>query len=293
MEAVGNMSLNDLLEFSVPKEFPKPTAATARNDRERFIRAKYEDELFKSGVSSSTRQQASSTSSDLDTASAAASPAHQTHGMVEYVGILNIELVAGSDLAVMNIRESSDPYVTFHLGEQSISSKHVDKSVNPVWKERLMLSWDGTSPLVANLFDYNTISADRPMGSLVVDAKTLQSLYSVPELDGSYQVMMPREWAKNFGEHMVAGAEGVSKGVYRGITGVWKDPIKGAKENGFEGFAKGVGIGVAGIVYRPIKGLGTMVKQTVLSVGGKKRRSECEDLVEAGQLHLKLSLQTF
>lgn len=292
MEAVGNVLLNESLEFSVPKEFPKPTAATARTDRERFIRAKYEDELFKADATN-TRQQALSTSSvsDQDT-SAAASPA-QTHGMVEYVGILNIELVEGSSLAAMNIRESSDPYVTFHLGEQSISSKHVDKSVNPVWKELLMLSWDGSSPLVVNLFDYNTISADRPMGSLVIDAKTLESLYSVPELDGSYQVMMPKEWATNFGEHMVAGAEGVSKGVYRGITGVWKDPIKGAKQNGFEGFAKGVGTGVAGIVYRPIKGLGTMVKQTVLSVGGKKRSSECEDLVEAGQLHIKLSLQTF
>jgi stromal membrane-associated protein len=105
---------------------------------------------------------------------------------------------------------------------------------------------------------------------------------------------MSREWASNFGEHLGAGAEGVTRGFYRGITGVWKDPIKGAKEKGLEGFAKGVGKGVAGVFYRPIKGIGTMVKHTGLSVGvGKPRDDEEEELVPAGKVHLTLTLQRF
>lgn len=315
VESVGNVALNELMEFSVPHEFPKPNADSVRAERERYIRAKYEDALFKASPSRKKQQAVSSSSSPSISHPAAlghhhhrtgtptATTAHQTHGMVEYIGVLVIELIEGAHLAGMDINGKSDPYVTFHLGEQSITSERVSNSVNPHWGQTLMLSWDGAAPLVVELFDYNKITHDRAMGRIVVDKETLAPLTVEPktsndkpqELDAWFQVMMPREWATNFGEHMVAAGEGLSKGVYKGITGVWKDPIKGAKESGIEGFALGVGKGVAGIVYRPIRGFGSMVKQTALSVGvGKKHRSsDCEELVEAGALHLKLSLQRF
>lgn len=315
VESVGNVALNELMEFSVPHEFPKPNADSVRAEREWYIRAKYEDALFK--VSSGRKKQqavcSSSPSSSHPAAlgqhhhhhqpTASAAQTHQNHGMVEYIGVLMIELVEGAHLAGMDINGKSDPYVTFHLGEQSITSERVSNSVNPHWDQTLLLSWDGAAPLVVELFDYNKITHDRPMGRIVVDYETLAPLLVEPKssdekpqtLDAWFQVMMPREWATNFGEHMVAAGEGLSKGVYKGITGVWKDPIKGAKENGIEGFALGVGKGVAGIVYRPTRGFGSMVKQTALSVGvGKKHRSsDCEELVVAGALHLKLSLQRF
>lgn len=299
VEAVGNDALNELMEFSVPSEFLKPHADSARGERERYIRAKYEAERFKANP---TRKKQYAVSSSASTAavspSSSSSALAATHGMVEYIGVLVIELVEGAQLAAMDINGKSDPYVTFHLGEQAITSARVDNSVNPQWRQALMLSWDGLAPLVVEVFDYNKISADRLMGRVVVETETLAPLAAgesdAAPLDAWFPLVMPREWATNFGEHMVAGAEGLSKGIYKGITGVWKDPIKGAKENGFEGFAKGVGKGVAGVVYRPIRGLGSMVKQTALSVGaGKKHRAASEELVEAGSLHLKLSLQRF
>jgi stromal membrane-associated protein len=229
---------------------------------------------------------------------------------VEYTGVVVIDLKEAKELAGMNISGKSDPYVTFRLGEQSISSKRVDNSVTPRWNQQLMLSWDGTSPLEVELYDYNKVNADRPMGAFVISAQTLASLPDAADSDGPYEAwypaVMPRDWATNFSEHMVAGAEGVTKGIFRGITGVFKDPIKGARENGLEGFAKGVGTGVAGVVYRPIKGLGTMAKHSALSVGiGRKHRTNSgasedgntspdgRDFVAAGSVRLALSLQKF
>jgi hypothetical protein len=361
VETTGNDTLNDAMEFCVPTAYAKPHSESARADRERFIRAKYEHELFKASAGKTKTQAVTSSSSSSSSSSGHAhSPVRDDHtptserkkssllssfgelvghtrksltslrspspassaspttvppaaaaaaGMVEYVGVLVIELVQGMELAGMDINGKSDPYVVFRLGEQTITSKRVDNDVNPQWRETLMLSWDGASPLVADVFDYNTISNDRPMGSVLIDAETLAPLLASPssahsrqqqgdardEIDAVFPLLMPRIWARNFGEHMVAGAEGITKGIYRGITGVWKDPIKGAKENGVEGFAKGVGIGVAGVVYRPIKGLGTMVKETARSVGVSRKRSVDgdDDLVEAGCLHLKLRLQRF
>ncbi|KAF1315101.1 Gtpase-activating protein, partial [Globisporangium splendens] len=317
-ESVGNVKLNEIMEYSVPEAFEKPNTTTPRTERERYIRAKYEDELFKTspskkkqhavssgGSSSSTTNLSPSASSTMLAASSPASvggatvPTPTNHGMVEYVGVLTIELVEGANLAGVDINGKCDPYVTFHLGEQSITSTRINNNVNPHWNQTLMLSWDGTSPLIAEVFDHNKISSDRAMGRAVIDAPSLAPLLRTTTteetVDDWYQVLMPREWAHNFGEHMVAGAEGMGKGLYKGITGVWKDPIKGAKQDGIGGFAKGVGRGVAGVVYRPIKGLGSMVKQTALSVGvGKKKRgSSCEELVEAGALHLRLALQKF
>ncbi|RLN73610.1 hypothetical protein BBJ28_00005375 [Nothophytophthora sp. Chile5] len=311
METTGNARLNLELERTLAQhqqhqqtqQFPtKPAASTPRAERERFIRAKYEQRLF---TASPVPLGALSPPPVADKLSASKPPSTTSQGMVEYVGVLTIELKEAAGLAGMNISGKSDPYVTFRLGEQHISSKRVDNSVDPQWHQQLLLSWDGTSPLEAELFDYNKVSPDRPMGAFAVDATTLATLSEASEpRDAWFPVAMPREWASNFGEHLVAGAEGVGKGFYRGITGVWKDPIKGARKNGLEGFAKGVGIGVAGVVYRPIKGLGTMVKHSALSVGvGKKsKRSSSDsdssspddsDLVAAGAVRLALSLQTF
>ncbi|DAZ94365.1 TPA: hypothetical protein N0F65_001099 [Lagenidium giganteum] len=292
MNAVGNDALNELLEFSVPEEFLKPTVDTPRNERERYIRAKYETLLFQLSPDKIKRKAISSSATSTGSTGSNGAGAH---GMVEYVGVLMIDLIEGISLAGMDINGKSDPYVVFRLGEQSITSKRVDNTLNPKWNQKLMLSWDGTSPLVAEVYDYNKISADRFMGAVIIDGEALQTLVTAPEgqeMDSWQQVVMPRDWAKNFGEHMLAGAEGVGRGFYRGITGVWKDPIKGAKKNGIEGFAKGAAVGVAGVFYRPIKGLGTMVKQTARGVGVGKKDAET-DLVAAGCLHMKVSLQRF
>ncbi|ETI35739.1 hypothetical protein F441_17827 [Phytophthora nicotianae CJ01A1] len=308
MDKGGNAKLNKQLERTLALQLKlngqtpkKPEAQTPRAERELFIRAKYEEKMFAGGVANSPPKSPSRRSPTKAT----------TQGMVEYTGVVVIDLKEAKELAGMNISGKSDPYVTFRLGEQTISSKRVDNSVNPQWNQQLMLSWDGTSPLEIELYDYNKVNADRPMGAFVISAEQLSALPEAGDSDGPYEdwypVIMPRDWATNFSEHMVAGAEGVTKGIYRGITGVFKDPIKGARENGLEGFAKGVGTGVAGVVYRPIKGLGAMVKHSALSVGvGRKHRSnstssendgsrspDSRDYVAAGSVRIALSLQKF
>jgi stromal membrane-associated protein len=313
VEAAGNELLNAALERSLDAQadaFAKPTADSPRDERERFIRAKYESKQFASAVSSLSsvidrqqmlqRQSAGRLCSSESTPSSAGSVQKQSsgdqRGMIEFVGVLQVALHEARELAGVNISGKSDPYVTLRLGEQTVSSQHVNNSVNPTWGETLLLSWDGASPLYVELFDHNAISADRSIGAFEVPLAQLQSLLASPAaaIDEWFDAKMSREWASNFGEHLVAGAEGVTRGFYRGITGVWKDPIKGAKEKGLEGFAKGVGKGVAGVFYRPIKGIGTMVKHTGLSVGvGKPRDDEEEELVPAGKVHLTLTLQRF
>ncbi|RHY71055.1 hypothetical protein DYB30_002238 [Aphanomyces astaci] len=241
--AGGNTKLNERLEFSVPESFRKPHADALREDRAAYIHTKYVDQAFRMGPNK-RRQEAilASPSTPLEVAVSS----HGSCGMVEYVGIVTIELVEGSTLAAMDVNGSSDPYVSFRLGDQVVSSHTVKHSLNPVWKETLRLSWDGASPLVVQVYSYNKLQPDRKMGVAVVDCDRLQQLDTDKPLDLWILTTMPREWPQNFGDHMVAAGEGFTKGVVSGITGIVMDPIRGAKRNGWGGFAKGVGLGMAG-----------------------------------------------
>ncbi|KAF0701287.1 Aste57867_8216 [Aphanomyces stellatus] len=293
----GNTKLNETLEFSVPPSMLKPNAESPRDERAAFIHAKYVDQAFRMGPNKRRQEAIMSTHQPMAPRPETSVSSHGSCGMVEYVGILTIELVEGAKLAAMDVNGSSDPYVSFRLGEQVISSHAVKHSLNPVWNETLRLSWDGVSPLVVQVYSYNKLQPDRKMGMAVIDADRLQHLDADKPLNMWFLTTMPREWARNFGDHMVAAGEGLTKGVVTGLTGIVMDPIRGAKRNGWGGFAKGVGLGMAGAVVRPIQGLGAMVKQTAMGVLGKKarqrvwKRSEAE--VDAGSIHVKLTLQTF
>ncbi|RHZ13907.1 hypothetical protein DYB37_006192 [Aphanomyces astaci] len=203
--AGGNTKLNECLEFSVPESFRKPHADALREDRAAYIHTKYVDQAFRMGPNK-RRQEAilASPSTPLEVAVSS----HGSCGMVEYVGIVTIELVEGSTLAAMDVNGSSDPYVSFRLGEQVVSSHTVKHSLNPVWKETLRLSWDGASPLVVQVYSYNKLQPDRKMGVAVVDCDRLQQLDTDKPLDLWILTTMPREWPQNFGDHMVAAGEG-------------------------------------------------------------------------------------
>ncbi|RQM19777.1 hypothetical protein B5M09_001127, partial [Aphanomyces astaci] len=201
--AGGNTKLNECLEFSVPESFRKPHADALREDRAAYIHTKYVEQAFRMGPNK-RRQEAilASPSTPLEVAVSS----HGSCGMVEYVGIVTIELVEGSTLAAMDVNGSSDPYVSFRLGDQVVSSHTVKHSLNPVWKETLRLSWDGASPLVVQVYSYNKLQPDRKMGVAVVDCDRLQQLDK--PLDLWILTTMPREWPQNFGDHMVAAGEG-------------------------------------------------------------------------------------
>ncbi|GAB5369232.1 hypothetical protein AAMO2058_001387800 [Amorphochlora amoebiformis] len=72
---------------------------------------------------------------------------------------------------------------------------------------------------------------------------------------------------KHLGEGLLAGAKSVGMGVFGGVSGIFVDPIKGAKKDGVEGFFKGVGKGLLGVVAKPTAGVVNATSQALKSVG--------------------------
>jgi len=64
-----------------------------------------------------------------------------------------------------------------------------------------------------------------------------------------------KQKAKNVGEGIVLGAQGLGKGFLHGVTGLLTQPIEGAMKGGAKGFAKGVAKGVVGVAVKPISGM--------------------------------------
>lgn len=94
-------------------------------------------------------------------------------GMIEFVGLIKVNIVKGTDLAVRDVM-SSDPYVMINLGHQSMKTKVIKNTLNPIWNERLMLSIpDPIPPLKLQVFDKDTFSSDDRMGEAEVDIRPL------------------------------------------------------------------------------------------------------------------------
>ena len=50
------------------------------------------------------------------------------------------------------------------------------------------------------------------------------------------------------------GLKSTFTGIASGLTGVFENPIKGAKKEGMKGFMKGTYKGVSGLIVKPISG---------------------------------------
>ena len=57
------------------------------------------------------------------------------------------------------------------------------------------------------------------------------------------------------------------KNIITGVTGVFVEPYKGAKQNGFSGGIRGVGKGLLGLVCKPVAGTLDLVTFLVRGVG--------------------------
>ncbi|CAI0545559.1 unnamed protein product, partial [Linum tenue] len=118
-------------------------------------------------------------------------------GMVEFIGLLKVKVVKGTNLAVRDML-SSDPYVILNLGKQTVQTTVVRSNLNPVWDEELMLSVPqdyGTVKL--QVFDYDTFSADDIMGEAEIDLHPLINsamAYGDPEMFGNMQI---GKWLKS------------------------------------------------------------------------------------------------
>ncbi|CAM6011486.1 unnamed protein product [Sphagnum balticum] len=178
MEAVGgNAAANSVYEACLPPDVQKPTADASVEERTDWIIRKYKDQEFlkpalriKTALQSNSSAQISvhNTSSRQNTSS---SPS--LAGMVEFLGMLKVRIVRGIGLAVRDLL-SSDPYVVVTLGNQVLKTRVINRSLNPVWNEEIILSVPSPpQPLKLQVFDKDVFSADDIMGDAEVDLNPL------------------------------------------------------------------------------------------------------------------------
>ncbi|KAH7544574.1 hypothetical protein FEM48_Zijuj01G0000300 [Ziziphus jujuba var. spinosa] len=213
IEVGGNSSANSIYEAFIPEGINKPAPDASHEERSKFIRSKYElQEFLKpslrilSSNSKKSSLQASLSRKIMDSFRSSnssqklvvrhlliCSNLHRQEGMVEFIGLLKVKVIKGTNLAIRDMM-SSDPYVILNLGQQAsylnLSSFHkasevctedlsaqttvMKSNLNPVWNEELMLSVpQHYGPLKLRVFDHDTFSADDIMGEAEIDLQPL------------------------------------------------------------------------------------------------------------------------
>lgn len=81
-----------------------------------------------------------------------------------------------------------------------------------------------------------------------------QGFHNAPRLYGDETVRRPHR-ITGFYSGLRAGRNEFIYGIHDGVTGVWQQPIRGAKEGGALGFLRGIGIGIGGLVLKDIAAL--------------------------------------
>uniref|UniRef100_A0A1D1YA64 ADP-ribosylation factor GTPase-activating protein AGD12 n=2 Tax=Anthurium amnicola TaxID=1678845 RepID=A0A1D1YA64_9ARAE len=177
VEVGGNSYANTIYEAFLPEGFTKPGPDANSEERTKFIRSKYElQEFLKPSlriVSSSRNSFQFSDSGKSLTNDLESDASKAMVGMVEFIGVLKVKVVKGTNLAVRDML-TSDPYVVLVLGQQRVQTSIVKSNLNPIWNEELQLSVPQQyGPLKLQVFDYDTFSADDIMGEAEVDLQPL------------------------------------------------------------------------------------------------------------------------
>lgn len=202
IEVGGNSSANSIYEAYIPEGYTKPGPNASNDERRKFIKSKYElQEFLKASLritsgkdSSSSSTQSNISGKILDTI---LTNSTQKEGMVEFIGLLKVKVVKGTNLAVRDMM-TSDPYVVLTLGKQTVQSTVISSNLNPVWNEELMLSVPSNyGPVKLQVYDHDTFSADDIMGEAEIDIQPLitsATSYGNPEMFGNMQI---GKWLKS------------------------------------------------------------------------------------------------
>jgi len=160
---LGNDLVNSTYEKFVTDQ--KIRARSNLDSRESFIRAKYEKLLFTNPEQAKTY-----------TVTAYAKDVQQaTTAMNEYTGVLFIHLINAQKLIIADLI-SSDPYAIFKVGTQTVKSKVIQSSLNPVWDENLQLCINGLqNTLHCTLYDSDDLNEDDFLGECEVDLTMLDN----------------------------------------------------------------------------------------------------------------------
>ncbi|XWS11534.1 hypothetical protein CRYUN_Cryun37aG0006600 [Craigia yunnanensis] len=202
IEVGGNSSANAIYEAYIPEGYSKPGPDASHDERRRFIRSKYELQEFlkpslriTSGKSSSASIRSSFSRKILDSFRLKSS--QELEGMVEFIGLLKVKVVKGTNLAIRDMM-TSDPYVVLTLGQQTFQTTIIKSNLNPVWNEELMLSVPHDfGPVKLQVYDHDTFSADDIMGEAEIDIQPLITsamAYGDPEMFGNMQI---GKWLKS------------------------------------------------------------------------------------------------
>lgn len=175
IEVGGNSYANSIYEAFLPAGFSKPTSDSSNEERSKFIRSKYElQEFLKPSLRivsskssfSSFRSCDSGRDADFDASNSAA-------GMIEFIGILKVKVLNGTNLAIRDML-TSDPYVVLTLGKQRVQTTVIKSNLNPVWNEELKLSVpESYGALKLEVYDHDMLSADDVMGEAEIDLQPM------------------------------------------------------------------------------------------------------------------------
>ncbi|KAK8535125.1 hypothetical protein V6N13_130323 [Hibiscus sabdariffa] len=202
-EVGGNSAANAVYEAYIPEGYSKPGPDATLEERQKFIKSKYEArEFFKKGLQIS-------------------SPTFKSIFSTKFMDSFRLRppvtVLRGANLAVRDMM-TSDPYVVLTLGQQTIQTGVVPSSLNPIWNEDVMLSvprnygplklvsssyiWNEDVRLIRStrtmqeVYDHDMLSADDIMGEAQIDIQPLISAgmaYPNPETYGNMQI---GKWSK-------------------------------------------------------------------------------------------------
>jgi hypothetical protein len=95
-------------------------------------------------------------------------------GEIDFRGVIMLRLISCKDLP------KGGSYVRFTLGKQSLKSKSVSSSSNPVFNEVLMLSWDGRARLRGVVYATSLFGKDEEIGNVDVNLAERSSFENLP-----------------------------------------------------------------------------------------------------------------
>lgn len=213
----GNATANEKYEAFVPEDVKKPKADSPIEERCEFIRRKYELQQFLDsnmqivpvGSSQLHHSWVSTLSSNFSSNLSSSRQFDKQHtgirnafrnswrkkeseqrsikktmGMVEFIGMIKVNVIKGKNLVVRDL-VTSDPYVILTLGHQSMRTRVIKSSLNPVWNEMIMLSIPDPVPLLKlQVYDKDTFSTDDRMGEAEIDIQPLVSAARAFEISG-------------------------------------------------------------------------------------------------------------
>ncbi|XP_051135717.1 ADP-ribosylation factor GTPase-activating protein AGD12-like [Andrographis paniculata] len=181
IEVGGNDAANKIYEAHFPEGVTKPSRNASHEERSKYIRSKYElQEFLKPGMrvqTGSSRKEGkvvrkSVCEKTLESIAQSTGLNIADH-LDEYLGVLKIKVLKGSNLAVRDML-SSDPYIVLSLGEQKVQTTVVPSNLNPVWNQELnMVVPKDYGPIKLQVYDHDTFSADDIMGEAEIDVQPM------------------------------------------------------------------------------------------------------------------------